>query len=41
MITHDQFIKRWEGKRYRETGMKTYECVALAKKYAEEVYGIK
>lgn len=38
---HNDFLKRWEGKRFREAWIDTYECVALAKLYANEVLGEK
>lgn len=41
MITHKQFIDKWEWKRYRESVALWYQCVSLIKKYSEEVWGIK
>lgn len=41
MITHQEFLKKYIGKRYVEPWMKTAECVWLAKLYCEKVYGIK
>jgi len=35
-----QFCDKWIGKRYKEVGMKNYECVALCKLYYQEVYKI-
>lgn len=41
MINHKSFIDKRVGKRYRETVKLGYQCVALDKKYCEEVYWIK
>lgn len=35
-----QFCDKWIGKRYKEVGIKTYECVWLCKLYYQEVYKI-
>lgn len=40
MITHQNFLDKWLGKRYRETPELGYQCVALSKLYYEEVYWI-
>lgn len=40
MISYQQFLDKWLGKRYRETPELGYQCVALAKLFFEEVYGI-
>lgn len=41
MITHKQFIDKWNWNRYRESAALGHQCVALVKKYCEEVYWIK
>lgn len=41
MLTHKQFIDKWEWKRYRENPKWNFECVALIKLYCEKVYWIK
>ena len=40
MITHQNFLDKWLGKRYRETPELGYQCVAESKLYYEEVYWI-
>ena len=40
-MEHKNILDKWIGKRYRETVALWYQCVAWAKKYYEERYGIK
>ena len=40
-MTHDEFSKKWLGKRYCESEALGAQCVALAKLYMSEVYGIQ
>ena len=36
-MTHEQFLDKWLGNKYRETVALGYQCVALLKLYAKEV----
>lgn len=40
-MNHQEFLDKWLGKKFRESIALWYQCVALDKKYCEEVYGIK
>lgn len=40
MITHQNFLDKWLGKRYRETPELWFQCVAESKLYYDEVYWI-
>lgn len=35
-MNHQEFLNKRLGKRYKEVGFSTYECVALSKLYATE-----
>lgn len=40
-MKHADFLNKWLGSSYREMGIQTFECVALAKLYTQECNNIK